>query len=217
MNSTTIEHEPTYASASTAPQNVVHADHVYDGISEYDNPTPGWWHLFFILTVVFSLGYWVVYQLDPEAPTLHNAWADDAAEMNKLVFAKLGTLKPDEATITKLMEDPTLMSVGAAMFRTNCVACHGPSGEGQVGPNLTDDHYKNVKSIADIASVIANGANNGAMPAWKNRMTENEVVLMSSYIASLRGKNLPGRAPEGEKIAPWPKAPTGALAPAAKP
>jgi cytochrome c oxidase cbb3-type subunit 3 len=75
-----------------------------------------------------------------------------------------------------------------------------------VGPNLTDDYYKNVKQITDIAEVIKNGAAGGSMPAWKTRLHPNEVVLMAAYVAGLRGKNLKGRPPEGEKIPPWPSA-----------
>ena len=33
--------------------------HEYDGIQEYDNPTPGWWVAVFAATVVFSVFYFV--------------------------------------------------------------------------------------------------------------------------------------------------------------
>jgi cytochrome c oxidase cbb3-type subunit III len=39
--------------------------------------------------------------------------------------------------------------------------------------------------------VIADGAGNGAMPAWRNRLHPNELLLVSAYVASLRGQNLP--------------------------
>ena len=29
-------------------------EHEYDGIREYDNPTPGWWHVILLVSVVFS-------------------------------------------------------------------------------------------------------------------------------------------------------------------
>ena len=35
--------------------------HEYDGISEYDNPTPSWWHLIFLASVVFSVFYFTYY------------------------------------------------------------------------------------------------------------------------------------------------------------
>jgi len=102
------------------------------------------------------------------------------------------------------MDDPQWMSYGQSVFSANCANCHGSAGGGGVGPNLTDEAYLNVKTITDIHTVIDQGANNGAMPAWGKRLHPNEIVLLSSYVASLRGKNLPGKGVEGEVIPPWP-------------
>jgi cytochrome c oxidase cbb3-type subunit 3 len=85
---------------------------------------------------------------------------------------------------------------------------------------LTDDHWKNVKRIEDIATVIQNGAANGAMPAWKTRLGHvNRVVLTAAYVASLRGQYAPGKKVEGEVIPPWQSAPeaTAADDPTAEP
>ncbi|MGQ7958309.1 cytochrome-c oxidase, cbb3-type subunit III [Pseudomonas sp. SP16.1] len=35
--------------------------HAFDGIEEYDNPLPKWWFMLFIGTLVFSIGYLVLY------------------------------------------------------------------------------------------------------------------------------------------------------------
>lgn len=180
-------------------------DHNYDGIQEYDNPTPGWWWLMFHGTMVFAVVYFLFFQFSPDAWTVKDAYNTAVVTDLRKQFAEIGELKPDQATILKYMKDPKWLEVGKNTFLTNCKICHGPDGEGAVGPNMTDDVYKNIKTITDIASVISNGAANGAMPAWKNRLHPNEVVLTASYIASLRGKNLKGpRPPEGEAIPPWP-------------
>ena len=56
--------------------------------------------------------------------------------------------------------------------------------------------------------VLENGANAGAMPAWKSKLSTNEIVLVSAYVASLRGKSDgTGKPAEGREIAPWPPAP----------
>jgi cytochrome c oxidase cbb3-type subunit 3 len=180
-------------------------DHQYDGIREYDNPTPGWWFLIFALSFIWACGYWIRYELNPTPPTIHAEWEEDVAEANKALFAKLGDLKPDEQTLVSLSGNAEWMPVAASMFRANCVACHGRQGQGDVGPNLTDDSYKNIKLITDIPRVIREGANGQAMPAWRGRLSENEIVLLAGYVASLRGQNLSGRAREGEVAAPWPK------------
>jgi len=101
------------------------------------------------------------------------------------------------------------LAIGAAVFKTHCKSCHAENGQGLVGPNLTDDNYKNGKELIDIARVIENGAANGSMPAWKNRLVPNEVVLVSAYVANMRGQNLEGRKAEGDVIAPWPEEAAG--------
>ena len=62
-----------------------------------------------------------------------------------------------------------------------------------VGPNLTDDYYRNVKKITDIPDVIRDGGANGSMPAWRTRLHPNEIVLMAAYVAGLREKTITDR------------------------
>lgn len=186
-------------------------DHCYDGIQEYDNPTPGWWWMLFNGTVLFSVVYFVFFQFSPVAWT--NAKEHDAAVAAnlRLQFGEIGDLKPDEATVLRFMNEPKWLLVGKTVFASRCALCHGADASGQVGPNLTDENWKNVRTITDIANVIANGAASGAMPAWKNQLHPNEIVLTAAYVASLRGQNLPSaRGPEGERIPPWPSAAAGA-------
>lgn len=178
--------------------------HSYDGIQEYDNPTPRWWELLFVATIVFAPIYAVWFHAPAQGRTLADRFQASLADNMRLQFGEIGDLTPDATTIVKYMKDPKWLEVGVSTFKTNCVSCHGPEGIGISGPNLTDDHYLNVKSIEDIAKVIRDGAKNGAMPAWGNRLHPNEVVLAAAYVASLRGKNLKSaRLPEGVVIAPW--------------
>ena len=183
-------------------------EHEFDGIQEYDNPTPGWWYLIFFATFVFSLWYFLYYHMSTISTPVAVEYQDATADDMKKRFAEIGDLKPDAATVVRFMNEPGWLQFGASIFKTNCVSCHAANGQGQVGPNLTDDYYKNVTKIDEIPQVITNGAANGAMPAWKTRMHPNEVVLVASYVASLRGKNLPGpRGTEGTVIPPWPAPP----------
>ena len=41
--------------------------HEWDGIKELNQPAPSWWLWVFLLCIVWSIGYWVVY---PAWPTL---------------------------------------------------------------------------------------------------------------------------------------------------
>ena len=160
-------------------QEVPLLDHEYDGIREYDNPCPTWWHAIFLGTVVFSVLYFVFFHIAPAAGTngwtLDEAYEENVAENLKLQFRDLGDLQVDEATVLKYMQESEWLAIGTSVFKTHCKSCH---------------------------------AANGSMPAWKNRLHPNEVVMVSAYVANLRGQNLTGpRPPEGPVIPPWPKAP----------
>ena len=192
------------------PQEELLTDHSYDGIQEYDNPLPGWWTWLFIASFFFAIFY-VVYFHMGEGPTgrsIQDQYDQQAAEIFELRFSEIGELKPDEETILKYMNDPKWLAVGEVVYKTNCVSCHGREGEGLVGPNLTDDHWKNVRKIEDIATVIQDGAANGSMPAWRNRLSHiNQIVLTSAYVASMRGSGVAGKSPEGDPIPQWPDPP----------
>jgi cytochrome c oxidase cbb3-type subunit 3 len=126
----------------------------------------------------------------------------------QLQFAEIGELTADRENVVKFLYEENWLQVGKVVFKTHCVSCHGKDGGGLVGPNLCDDSYKNVKDIGDILTVLQKGANAGAMPAWSNRLSTNEIVLASSYVASLRGSSPAIAKPaEGRVIDPWPQAP----------
>ncbi len=183
-------------------------DHAYDGIEEYDNPLPPWWKWLFVASIAFAPFYLMFYHGGASGRSVEDQFGIALAANTRLQFAEIGELKPDAETITKYMVKPSWVKVGQSVFQTNCISCHGRDAEGKVGPNMTDDLYKNVNRIEDIARVINEGAGAGAMPKWSNRLHVNEVVLVSAYVASLRGTNAEGgKAPEGKKIAPWPEPP----------
>ncbi len=182
--------------------------HDYDGIQEYDNPAS-------------RLVEVVVRRLDSVRAALlllvpqrcRRAVASDrfdramAANL-QLQFAEIGELTANRENVVKFLHEDSWLQIGKAVFRSNCVSCHGKEGGGLVGPNLCDDSYKNVKDIGDILTVLQKGANAGAMPAWNNRLSTNEMVLVASYVASLRGSDpAVAKAAGGSRIDPWPAAP----------
>ncbi len=128
----------------------------------------------------------------------------------KLRFSEIGELAADEATLLEYMQKPDWLQVGASVYEQHCKSCHGDEGSGLVGPNLTDDYYKNVEQLSDIAKVVADGAANGSMPGWRTRLHPNEIVLVSAYVAGF-ARQEPARAHEATKESrsrPWPAAPT---------
>jgi cytochrome c oxidase cbb3-type subunit 3 len=191
---------------SEQPQQDQLTDHAYDGIQEYDNPLPGWWTMIFWATIGFSALYLLVAFV--AGPHMSAAGAYEEAVLEQMKHSG-APLKADAPTLLKLMKDPDSLQTGTAIFQANCIACHNREGQGLIGPNLTDDYYINVNKIEDIPDVVTKGRKNGAMPSWANRLSPNEIVQVSAYVASLRGRNLPSGNPaleatKGKLIPPWP-------------
>jgi len=179
-------------------------DHNYDGIQEYDNPIPGWWHVIFLGSVLFSVLYVAVVHFSPMVPTRYEKLASAQEKAEKIMFGKLMEIPMGEEKVLRVTGNPDWLASGEALFAKNCVLCHASKGEGLIGPNMTDEYYKNVTDIDGIIDVIANGAANNAMPAQKTILGTNDIALVAGYVVSLRGKNIPGREVEGELIPPFP-------------
>lgn len=181
--------------------------HDFDGIREYDNPLPGWWTHLFWITIVFSGLYMLYYHVGTGASVEASYQAEMAAFYERQLQV-LGVERADTPTIVRLMHDEKMMAAVGGMFRGNCAQCHANDGRGNVGPNLTDDHWKNVKTPEDIFTVIRDGVPGTQMTAWSNRMREPQMILLAAYVAWLRSTDPPdGRTPEGQVIPPWPPLP----------
>lgn len=203
---TTHAHPPAHAAAEpsgpTGPQEL---DHEYDGIKEYDNPTPGWWYMVWFGSMVFSVLYVVIYH--SMVPTQHERLAAREAKALDVRFSELRKLPEGQDKLLAIMAEKPWLDQGASIFKSSCTLCHGQQAEGLVGPNLTDDYYKNLTTITGIYDVVLHGAANGAMPPKGGApLKDEEVALVAAYVASLRGTNVPGpRGPEGVEIPPFPK------------
>ena len=183
-------------------------DHAYDGIQEYDNPLPGWWKWFFVISIVFSVFYWMYFHFGAPNRTMFDLLSADQAALARKQYGTLGNLAQDRPTLARFMNDKEWVAYGKSIYRTNCQSCHGPDGGGLVGPNLTDGKWKNVRHLEDIMRVINQGAANNAMPAWQQRFSDSrDVIMVSAYVASLLGSTpAAAKAPEGNiDLASWDK------------
>ena len=177
-------------------------------LADQEDTLPTWWKRIFLATVLFCPPYLFWHYCGASGRTLAEQYDVALAANMKLQFGEIGELSLTEDNVIKYLYEDSWLKVGRAVFKSNCVSCHGSDGGGLVGPNLCDDSYKNVKQIGDILKVLQKGANGGAMPAWQSKLSPNEIVLVSSYVASLRGSNPSVAKPaEGREIDPWPSLP----------
>jgi cytochrome c oxidase cbb3-type subunit 3 len=68
----------------------------------------------------------------------------------------------------------------------NCVGCHSHGGGG-MGPALMDGKWRYGGRIDQIAASIYEGRPNG-MPAWRNKLTDQQVWQLAAYVRTLSGQ-----------------------------
>jgi len=180
--------------------------HSYDGIQEYDNPLPGWWKWLFWGSIAFCPLYLLYFHTGAPGRSVEEQYQVSATENTRKQYAEIGDLALDQPTMVKFLKEPKWVGVGQSIFKANCVSCHGADGGGNVGPNLCDESFKHIKALPDILKVVNEGVAGGAMPAWGKRFShQNDLVLVSVYVASLRGsKPVTSKAPDGSPIPVWP-------------
>lgn len=192
--------------------NVETTGHEWDGIKELNNPLPRWWLWVFIVTIIWSIGYWVVY---PAWPTLSGegerggtpgtlGWTQYEKLEQELVEAE-GNQREyldlfSDATYDEILNDPELyafaMAGGKAAFKDNCATCHGTGGAGYPGyPNLNDDDWIWAGDLDGIYTTIKYGvrmhpdARDSLMPAYGDILSNEDVTHVATYVHNLAQGN----------------------------
>ena len=180
----------------------------WDGIKELNTPLPRWWLITFYLTIVWAIGYWVVY---PAWPLLssntkglfgYSTRADVAMEL-----ANLDRIRGEKmvalgaASLADIEKDPALLALararGKTVFGDNCAPCHGSGATGSKGfPNLNDDDWLWGGTLDQIMQTIQYGARSGNPKAHEGQMLafgkegvlkQDQVVTVANYVRSLSG------------------------------
>jgi cytochrome c oxidase cbb3-type subunit 3 len=177
--------------------------HEYDGIQELNNPTPGWFMVLFYASIIFAIGYLLIYhvfnigQLQDAEYKTEVAQADAA----KKIYLSKTANRVDESTV-KLVSDAAVLAEGKAVYKQSCVPCHGESAQGVVGPNLTDEYWLHGNKIGDVFKTVKYGVTAKGMPTWEKQLSPKQIADVSNYILSLQGTNPAGaKEPQGEKEA----------------
>jgi cytochrome c oxidase cbb3-type subunit 3 len=182
--------------------------HEWDGIKELNTPLPRWWVITFYLTIVWAVGYWVVY---PAWPLLwshttgvfnYSTRADVAVEL-----ANLQRIRGDKmvalgaASLADIEKDPALLALaraaGKTVFGDNCAPCHGSGGAGAKGyPNLNDDEWLWGGTLDQIMQTIQFGIRSGHAKTHESAMLafgkegvlkKEQIVTVANYVRSLSG------------------------------
>ncbi len=73
-----------------------------------------------------------------------------------------------------------------SLFRLHCAQCHGVSGAGGIGPNLTDSITIHGNESSQIRNVIANGVADKLMPAWSPKLDDATIDSLTAYVFSIK-------------------------------
>ena len=187
--------------------------HEWDGIEELDTPMPRWWLWTFFGTVIFAIGYTIVYPAWPmvtgaTAGALH--WSS-RQQLDREMAAEAARKRPlmlalERTPIERLPDDSKLMTAavegGAAAFRVKCVQCHGAGAAGRKGyPNLNDDDWLWGGDLKTIHQTLQHGiryapdaqTRQGMMPAFgrDGLLQPAQIEDVANFVLSLSHKSAP--------------------------
>lgn len=184
--------------------------HEWDGIRELNNPMPRWWVYTFYATIVWAIGYTIMY---PAWPLLtdstkgllgYSSRAEVAAELTAAKSAqsvyldKIASLPLDQIVADKELTQFAVAG-GAAAFKVNCSPCHGSGAAGGAGyPNLNDDDWLWGGDLEAIHTTIAHGIRYDGdpdtrvseMPAFADILDGEQIKQVAAYVVSLTGTPL---------------------------
>ena len=182
--------------------------HQWDGIKELNTPLPKWWLYTFYLTIIWAVGYWVVYPAWPlftsntRGVLNYSSRADVAVELanlDKIRGEKMTALA--SASLADIEKDPALLALararGKTVFGDNCAPCHGSGAAGAKGyPNLNDDDWLWGGSLDQIMQTIRYGVRSGNAKAHEGQMLAfgkdgvlkpDQIVTVANYVRALSG------------------------------
>jgi len=84
-----------------------------------------------------------------------------------------------------LATSPERLSLGKELFAANCVSCHGQAGDGSGLPgaaNFTNQAFMSGATSQRFLESTANGRPGTAMPAWSDRLSQDQIRAMADYV-----------------------------------
>ena len=179
--------------------------HVWDeNLAEYNNPLPKWWMWLFYITIVFAIGYLVMF------PGLGSfggklGWSSKQQLEEEMTAAKeqYGPLydKYLKMDLAAVSADPQAQQMGQRLFLNHCAQCHGSDGGGSRGfPSLRDGDWLYGGEPATIKTSIMEGRGGMMPPQAASVGTAEDVKDVANYVLSLSGRTHDGlRAQRGKE------------------
>ncbi|WP_211641516.1 cytochrome-c oxidase, cbb3-type subunit III [Loktanella sp. SALINAS62] len=182
--------------------------HSWDGIEELNTPLPRWWLWTFYATIVWGVGYTILF---PAWPMVSGATTGLLGYSTRAeVAADIARVEQSNAALTDSLTTIDLdalerneelhrfaVQAGRSVFAANCSQCHGAGAAGVAisgYPNLLDDDWLWGGTLEDIAYTVRHGIRNeedwdsrySEMPAF-DWMETGELAATADFVRSLSG------------------------------
>jgi cytochrome c-L len=83
--------------------------------------------------------------------------------------------------------DRDAVAAGGALYNQWCASCHMPDATGRMGPNLVDAQFNHPRVATDVGTFeVIYGGGTGAMQAFGDRLTQEEILKIMAFIDSLK-------------------------------
>lgn len=197
-----MDHKNTESKLDVKPdEKHLLLDHSYDGIQELNNPLPSWWNFLFYAGIIFAVIYFIYYQI-MSGPTLRAEFKEDYSKVvaAQAEFKRLNSAFKQEHYAAIIADDG--VKKGAVVYENNCLPCHAENTKGDIGPNLSDEHWLIAKSTPEtIYNVVFNGSEANGMPVWAELLSKDEIYQAVAYVSTFKNTHQKGgKAPQGIKI-----------------
>ena len=195
------------------PTGTEFVGHEWDGIEELNTPLPRWWLWTFYATVIWALGYVILF---PAWPLIEKGtegvlgWTSrgQLAEEMRLADESRAAVREEIAAtpLDQLADNPALMQQavagGRAAFQVNCIQCHGSGAAGsqELGyPNLNDDDWLWGGDIDAIEYTLIHGirqqgdpaTRTSAMPSFEGILDAEQLEATVDHVLALSDQAQP--------------------------
>ena len=168
-------------------------------IKEGSAGIPSWFSWLFILTIVGSIVYGIVYHFGYNWSSAEEYKQAVEKKINKNEVPVIDSLTAEG--VNPYRGNTEAINAGLKTYTTFCAACHKADASGLVGPNLIDSTWLHGNTDKAMYDVIMNGVTIdkakqqpvlGPMPAHKNSVGSKKVLELLAWLASkndsLKGK-----------------------------
>ena len=179
--------------------------HIWDeNLEEYNNPLPAWWLYMFVITIIWGVGYLIMYPgLGAYAGVLGWSQTKQLEQEMQVAEETYGPIYEQylNTDLAKLAEDEAALKIGERLYASYCTTCHGSDARGARGyPNLRDAEWLFGGEPENIKTTIMSGRM-AAMPAWEGALSSEDIFNVTSYIEQLSNRTVdPVQASLGKQV-----------------